>query len=142
MGGSSFPVWAIVLVAGWLAAFLMGCFNPFIAKEDKKRAKGSNVKEIELQFHFRGAMYLVISLAFGTTAFVFFILESFSKIKDMFLNGSIASYILTLAGALCVLTFAEIVIIVTGILTENKTVSSITAQYARKYGVEIIAKDI
>ena len=146
MSGSSLSIWAIILIVGVLTVFSMGCYNPFITKVDKERAKKLSKKEnvpkdkccIEMKFHFDGIAYVLATLTFSAAALISFLIEDFTYFKNTFFVSGFWGYVLAALSILAAMMVVDLVLLVIPMVAESKTVSSIANQYSRRYGVEVI----
>ena len=146
MGGSSLPVWTIILVSGALAVFSMGCFNPFIAKKDKEKVKKISDEnltseinpEVKIRFHFNGIVYILIASAFILATLVSFFIESFSSFKDRFFGGGFWGYFVALIIVLVVSVMAEFILMTIPVATEDRVITSIAMRYAKLYNTKVI----
>ena len=144
LDGRSLSVWAIILAVGVLTLFFMGVFNPFIKKEDRKRATrnsvygfGSSSKEkmeIELHYHFKGIAYVVVALFFGTAALISFIVENL----DVLLENGKLSFAAAVVGLVVVSGIVDIMLMMFACIVEDRVVSSIVGQYEKTLGVKVV----
>ena len=146
MDKGSLPVWVIILIIGVLIIMLLGVFNPFIKREDKKKVRKLNAykltngdkTEIDLRFHFKGLkVYPFIVLFFCLAALISLFIEDYSTFQKIALNSGTLSCVLAVIGVIFLFFLGGIIFIIIPLIAEDLAIASIATQYRKNSNVKI-----
>ena len=146
MDKGSLPVWVIILIVGVLIIALLGVFNPFIRREDKKKVKKLNAyrvtsegtTEVDLHFHFKGLkVYPFVVLVFNLAALITLFVENFSVFRELALTSGTSSCVLAIIGIIFLFIIGGIIFVIIPLIAEDLAIASITSQYRKNYNVKI-----
>lgn len=140
-GGSTFPVWAFILIAGAVIAGILGSCNPYITANDKKRMQfyatsRQEMPEINIKYHYNENLFIFGAIVVSYGALIAFFISGFSSIAIHYGNGFFTKVIIVVI-AIMAAVFSQFLMAGIAMAGEFRQIESIRERALRRYGVTI-----
>ncbi len=141
MSGSSLPVWMAIYLCGMLLVVLMSALNPYVPKDQKKRAKEGKSRVIFYRTRVSESLILFVSAIIIVATTVAFAINGFADLAAFFGGGGLLGIILAVLLTIIGFFLFEMILILIIIIVEDVMIEDSKDYYLKRFGVTLVDLD-